>query len=613
MSTAESILIVEDEAVIAAMLESTLAQFGFRIAGLATSGAEAIERAQTTAPDLILMDIQLDGEMDGIEAARRITAVQNVPVVYLTAYSDDETLARAKAGSPFGFIPKPFKEDELKATVEIALMKHRTESVIRASESRYRSLFENSLDPIYQASMDGHILDANPAMISLFGYPIEELRVLDVRKLYVEPERREIFFHELATHRFVRDFETELVTKSGARIDIIESATILSQPGGEVAGYQGILRDVTEKKRRDETLQILRTSIESAAEMVMITARNGNVIYVNPVFERITGYSAQEIIGHTPRLLKSGYQPRNTYLEMWTRVLSGETWKGDFINRKKDGTYYTQRSTISPVINAQGQITHLTCIAADVTREKLLEEQLLQAVKMESLGRLAGGIAHDFNNLLTVINGYSELVLRQTTHEKSRADIMEIIHAGEKATQLTRQILAFSRRQEIHPERLNLNEVVLDLQKMIARLIGDNIVLQVKLHPEAPEIEIDRSQLEQVLMNLVVNARDALTEGGTLTIETARFIMDEEFCQDHRGSVMGDYARLTVIDNGIGMIKEIQEKIFEPFFTTKSVGQGTGLGLATVYGIVKQNRGYISVASEPGQGTRFDVYFPFHS
>jgi len=333
---------------------------------------------------------------------------------------------------------------------------------------------------------------------------------------------------------------------------------------------------------------------------------------VNPVFEKITGYSAQEIIGHTPRLLKSGYQPRRAYEEMWNTVLGGKIWKGDFTNRKKDGTYYTQRSTISPVYNARGEVSHLTCIAADVTREKQLEEQLLQAVKMESLGRLAGGIAHDFNNLLTVINGYGELVLRQTVDEKTRSDILEIIHAGEKASRLTRQILAFSRRQEIHPVLLNLNEVVLDLQRMIARLIGDDIVLQVHLNPNSPQIQIDRSQLEQVLMNLVVNSRDAMAGGGTLTIETTASELDEEYCLGHRGSVIGEYARLTVLDTGIGMEKDVQQKIFEPFFTTKQEGHGTGLGLATVYGVVKQNRGYISVESEPNRGARFDIYFPVH-
>lgn len=355
----------------------------------------------------------------------------------------------------------------------------------------------------------------------------------------------------------------------------------------------------------------LNTAIEQTAELVIISDTDGKIVYVNPAFAQLTGYSQAEVVGQNPRLLKSGKQEPDFYEQLWETISAGLVWHGRFINKKKDGALYTVDSTITPVLGKTGAIVNYIAIQRDVTRELQLEEQYLQAHKMEAIGQLAAGIAHDFNNLLTAINGFAVLLQREIPAEASQQELLDkILHSGRRAADLVRQLLAFSRKQIIEPRVLDLNLVVTELTKMLQRIIGEHIALETDLAPHLWLVKIDVAQVEQVILNLVVNARDAMAEGGQLTIETANVVLDESHIYTHPEAQPGEYVLLAVRDTGQGMSAEVQQHLFEPFFTTKEVGRGTGLGLATVYGIVKQSGGDIWVESEEGAGSTFRIYLP---
>jgi PAS domain S-box-containing protein len=358
--------------------------------------------------------------------------------------------------------------------------------------------------------------------------------------------------------------------------------------------------------------QHLSTVMEQSEQSVIITDTKGDIIYVNPAFERNSGYSRAEALGQNPRLLKSNQHEAAFYAQLWATISAGQVWRGRFINKKKDGTLYTEEGSITPVRDEYGVIINYVGLQRDVTRELELEEQYRQAQKMEAIGRLSGGVAHDFNNLLVVINGYSELLLGRYLDAASplRKHVEEIARAGERAASLTQQLLAFSRKQVLQPKVLNLNEVVAQAEKMLRRLIGEDIDLVSRLRPDLGEVKADPGQIEQIILNLGVNARDAMPRGGKLIIETANVELDETYTSQHAEVKPGQYVMLAVSDTGIGMDAATKARIFEPFFTTKEQGRGTGLGLATVYGIVKQSGGHIWVYSEVGRGTTFKIYLP---
>ncbi|MCG3206958.1 MAG: Sensor histidine kinase RcsC [Anaerolineae bacterium] len=362
----------------------------------------------------------------------------------------------------------------------------------------------------------------------------------------------------------------------------------------------------------DQERQLLSTAVNKTAENVIITDADGTIVYVNQAFEHTTGYTRAEAVGHNPRLLKSGHQPPEFYHQLWTTIKNGQVWHGRFVNQKKDGTLYTEDATITPVSDSSGQIVNFVAVKRDITNELQREAQYLQAQKMEAIGRLAGGVAHDFNNLLTVITGYAEISLLNQTEpdDPLQKNLEEIVKASERAANLTRQLLAFSRKQIIQPVALNLNDSISDISKMLQRLIGEDVELVTLPGKDLGTIKADPGQIEQILMNLAINSRDAMPHGGKLTIETANVYLDQTYTSQHIDVKPGQYVLLAVSDTGIGMDAETQARIFEPFFTTKDKEKGTGLGLATVYGIVKQNSGHVWVYSELGRGTTFKVYLP---
>jgi PAS domain S-box-containing protein len=342
-----------------------------------------------------------------------------------------------------------------------------------------------------------------------------------------------------------------------------------------------------------------------------MTDAQGNIEFVNPAFEQMTGYLRGEVVGRNPRILKSGNQDENFYRDLWNTISSGHTWSGRLVNKRKDGKLYTEETSISPVREPLGQIVNYVAVKRDITQHLQLSGQLQQSRKMEAIGLLAGGVAHDYNNMLSVILGYAELALGKVEPGEPLHDDLEIIiTAANRSADITRQLLTFARKQTIVPVVLDLNQTVENMLTMLRRLIGEDIDLAWLPKTGLSAIKMDPTQIDQILANLCVNARAAITGVGKITIESGNAVFDETYCADHFGFVAGEYVLLAVSDDGCGMNKEIIGHIFEPFFTTKEKGQGTGLGLSIVHGIVNQNNGFINVYSEPGKGTTFKIYLP---
>jgi len=362
----------------------------------------------------------------------------------------------------------------------------------------------------------------------------------------------------------------------------------------------------------EELVRKLSRAVEQSADTVMITDRNGTIEYVNPAFEELTGHTRNETCGKTPRILRSGEQDVETYQEMWRTILAGNVYRGIMVNRKKSGELYYVEESICPLRDADGQITHFISNGRDLTDRLRLEAQLLQAQKMDAIGRLAGGVAHDFNNLLTIITSYSELAMDVVPEGSDlESKIHEILLAARRAAELTRQLLAFSRKQPQALRVVELNPIIERIAKTLPRLIGEDIEFTFRAGEGLGRVKVDALQIEQVLMNLAANARDAMPQGGHLSIETSKVILDGEYIRGKPAVIpLGVYALITVTDDGMGIPREDLPHIFEPFYTTKPAGKGTGLGLATVYGIVKQNKGFIWVYSERGSGSVFKIYLP---
>jgi two-component system, cell cycle sensor histidine kinase and response regulator CckA len=487
-----------------------------------------------------------------------------------------------------------------------------TQETLRASEVRYRRLFESARDGILildaQTAM---VVDVNPFLAELLGFTRDEIlrrKVWDLGffKDVVDSEAR---FAELVQKGYVRYEDLALRTKDGRRIEVefVSNVYLVNQE----KVIQCNIRDISERKRAQESHARLAMAVEQAAEVVMVTDAEASILYVNPAFERTTGYTREEALGRNPRLLKSGKQDAEFYRRMWTVLLRGDAWSGRIVNQRKDGAFFEVEATISPVRDAAGRTVNYVAVNRDITNEAHLERQLFQAQKMEAIGRLAAGVAHDFNNLLGVITGYGEIVHRRLAGEDPlKGKVEQILRAAERAGGLTRQLLAFGRKQVLQPKILDLNLVVPDMEKMLRRLIGEDIELVTRLAPDLGRVRADAGQIEQVLMNLAVNARDAMLDGGRITIETGNADVDASYAAGHAPVRPGPYVLLAFTDTGAGMDAATQARIFEPFFSTKEVGKGTGLGLSTVYGIVKQSEGYVWVYSEVGLGTTFKVYLP---
>jgi PAS domain S-box-containing protein len=783
------ILIVEDENIVVLDLQMRLNSLGYAVAAVAATGQEAIKKAGETRPDLALMDINLKGEMDGISAAEQLRARYDLPVIYVTAFADEQTLERAKITEPYGYLLKPFEERELHTTIEMALYKHKMERKLKESERWLATTLNSIGDAVMATDIQGRITFMNPVAEALTGWTEAEALDRNSRQVFkvISGQSRapieNLVAKAIEEGRVIELGEDAwLVAKDGSEIPVDDTVAPIRDEQGQITGTVIVFHDITERKRSEtemrrrhrelillnriiaasaaeanpeamleiacrelalafdlpqaaaalvdtttmaarlvaghqpeaeatgesnvlpidtipviqfllnhkaplmvndvqpesrlssiqevmirsglasllvmplliegevagclglgsaearafsaeevslawnaadqiavalarsqlaQTHQLLTTAIEQAAESVVITDTQGAILYVNPAFEQITGYRQAEVAGRSFRFLGRHDQATSGLYKIWGTVEAEGVWSGRLVNKRKDGSRYTVDTTITPVRSEQGHIVNYVALQRDISRELQLEEQFHQAQKMEAIGQLAGGVAHDFNNLLTAINGFAELSQLQLAADDPLQESMgKILHAGRRAADLVRQLLAFSRKQDVQPQLLELNRVVTDLDKMLGRIIGEHIQIRTNLPPDLWLVNVDPTQLEQIIINLAVNARDAMPAGGHLTIETSNVVLDQDYTAMHLEAQPGEYVMLAVSDTGVGMSKDVVDHIFEPFFTTKEVGQGTGLGLATVYGIVQQSGGYIWVYSEEGQGTTFKIYLP---
>ncbi|NOY78836.1 MAG: PAS domain S-box protein [Calditrichaeota bacterium] len=491
-------------------------------------------------------------------------------------------------------------------------------AALEESELRFRTIFQTSPDAISINELkNGIYLEINDQFTQLTGFTRDEIVGKPIKHLgiWVSDKEQNEFVRKIKRNGEVRNYEASFRVRTGDIRTGSLSARLVELDNRLCV--ISVTRDITEEKKINKQIRQLASVIEQASEAVVITDVDGNIEYVNPAFERLTGYSREEVAGKNPNILKSGKQEDEFYANLWRTITSGQIWHGTFINRKKDGSLFYEDATIFPVKDRHGHIINYAAVKRDITKERQLEEQLHQSQKLEAVGQLAGGVAHDFNNLLTAINGYSEMILMDMDEQNPiRDDVVEILKAGKRAADLTRQLLAFSRKQVIQPQIVNINTIISDSSKMLRRLIGEDVRLEIVLDETVCPIEADPGQIEQILVNLVLNARDAVQEESMvgkekkITIETKNRFLDESYVQTHVGSYTGRHVLLAVSDSGVGMDRETASKAFEPFFTTKGVGKGTGLGLSTVYGIVKQNNGSIFVYSEPGEGTTFKIYWP---
>lgn len=456
----------------------------------------------------------------------------------------------------------------------------------------------------------------------ILGFTPEEMTAPDFRYTeHIHPDDLELVVsdvkHAIASgkERFAQRFR--LRSKSGEYHLFSNFTLLIRDSNGAVEKILGYMFDDRERKLAEIERERLLSAIQQTTESIVITDPEGTIQYVNPAFERTTGYASEEAIGQNPRCLKSGEHDELFYKEMWDTLVRGESWSGRIVNRKKDGTLYTEDAIISPVTDVSGKTRSYVAVKHDISRKIQLEkekasieEQYRQAQKVESIGRLAGGVAHDLNNLLSPIIGYGEILQHNMAPDDGRRDMVDaILNAGFRARDLVRQLLAFSRKQTLEFKTVEINRVITGFGKLLRQSIPEDIEIAFFLSSDSLTVMADIGQMEQILMNLAVNAADAMPEGGRLTIETSQVILDEKYAAAHASVKPGPFVLLAISDTGCGMDDKTRKSIFEPFFSTKGK-HGTGMGLATVYGIVKQHNGNIWVYSEPGQGSTFKIYLP---
>ncbi len=504
----------------------------------------------------------------------------------------------------------------------------RRQTTIEEQLSFSRSLLQNAAVPAFVIDLEHRILIWNHACEELTGIQADKvIGTSDHWRGFYEHqrpcladivldgsgERLSEYYRTYGRSQLVSDgLQAEgWFRRNGMDRYIFFSAAPVRAASGNVVAVIETLDDITARKQIEEELCMFSYVVQQSPLCIVITDSQGCIEYVNPKFTEVTGYSEEDVLGKNPAILKSGETTREEYQKLWETILAGREWQGEFHNRKKSGDLYWEQAMIAPIKDSNGFVTHFVSIKEDVTEKKQLENKLRYSQKMEAVGQLAGGVAHDFNNLLTAIIGYASIMEMQGGEEQRVKRCAEsIVQAAERGAKLTKGLLAFSRQQAESLTTVSLNDVVGRVKNLLERDADGPFMCDVLLSPELLLIMGDSIQVEQLIMNLVTNAKEAMPDGGKLTIEAGRCIIEQDFIASHGFGQPGVFAVLSVTDTGKGMDNEIIKRMYEPFFSTKEVGQGNGLGLSLVYGVVKRHKGFIICESQPGEGTCFRVYYP---
>jgi two-component system cell cycle sensor histidine kinase/response regulator CckA len=619
------ILILEDMPMDAELVEYELERAHMPFLSRRVDSREAfLQELETFKPDVILSDYTLprfDG-MTALSLARE--RAPSIPFLIVTGSVNEETAVGCMKAGATDYLLKS-NLARIGPAIEAALERERAhaeriqaQAALSASERRFRSLVQNSSDLVTILAPDGTIRYASDSAERVVGYPASTLVGTNLLR-YLDPADvtpvRGLLEGGLDVSGTSLPVEFRLRHADGSYVWLEAVGTnLLADP--TISGIVLNTRDVSERKRADHALreseERYRDLFDNASDLVCMAAPDGSLLYVNKAWREGTGYSEDEI-GQMQLLDIVHPDSRSIYQAGLTRVLSGERLDHvELVLVPKSGTPITVEGNLSCTFK-DGQPSVVRGIYRDITERKRVEEHLRRAERMQAAGKLAGGVAHEVNNMMTGVIGFSEFLLRSLeADDPRRVDVEEVIRAGMRAADVTRQLLAFTRQQFLRPQMFELNAVIRDMEKMLRHSLGEDKHLDLRLSPDTGQIRADRGQLEQVLINLVLNARDAVSDHGRVAIETGSALWDEAYAERHGGVELplGAYAMLAVSDTGCGMDRDMQARIFEPFFTTKPVGQGTGLGLSTVYGIVKQSGGFVWVYSEPQKGSVFKVYLP---
>ena len=626
----ERVLLVDDEPQILTALEDLLGD-DYTVFK-SESPERALDLVRQDHDIAVVITDQRMPQMNGDEFLRRIGDDNHALRIMVSGFADLPAVLRAvNEGKVYAYVTKPWNEEELLHKVQSAAEHFRLAEELEYERRLLHDLMDNSPDGIYFKDSDLRYLRANASFARTIG-TFDPSELVGRRLSEVLDDKAEAVAAEEEDRHVLRERQPILDAirrhqRSGRAYFTSETKAPIKSKSGDAIGIVGISRDVTERVRTSEALReseallqqqtrILNSILDGMGDGVVVTARDGRTLLRNKEASRLLGVAARDVPA------SAWPQTYGLYLNDGVTLLPVEQ---NPLRRAMDGDPLVQLEicvrndviagavvaiTATPLKDPSGEVTGAIALLRDVTQQRNLEQQLAQSQKMEAIGQLAGGVAHDFNNLLTVIVGCSELALEDfERNDPRRQNVDEVLAAARHAALLTQQLLAFSRRQVIQPRPLQLNDIVQGMNNMLRRLIGNHIQLSTVLRPELSLVTADQSQLEQVVLNLVVNARDAMADGGALRVETEEDVLSASAALE-LGVNPGRFVVLTVTDTGTGMSEETRKRLFEPFFTTKEVGKGTGLGLSTVYGIVHQNGGVIRVNSEPGQGTEFRILLP---
>jgi two-component system cell cycle sensor histidine kinase/response regulator CckA len=629
-SAKQHVLLVDDEPQILMALEDLLGD-DYTILKSETP-ERALDLVRANHEIAVVITDQRMPHMNGDEFLSKIGDRSRALRIMVSGFADLPAVLRAiNEGRVYAYVTKPWDEDDLLRKVRTAADHFRLAQELDSERRLLRDLMDNSPDGIYFKDADLCFLRANGSFAraigcatpdELVGRRLSELLGPDSAYSAADAEDHLVLRNRQPILDVVREHH-----RAGRRSFISETKAAIENASGAAIGLVGISRDVTERVETSEALReseatlqqqtrILNSILDGMGDGVVVIAKDGRTLLFNKEAGRILGVDTRHVAAedwpNTYGLYANdGKTPLSDEQNPLCRAMRGEPLVHMDLrvaNAAVVGAFVAIMAT--PLKEPDGTVVGTIALLRDVTEQRGLEAQLAQSQKMEAIGQLAGGVAHDFNNLLTVIVGCGELALEALEkHDPERENLVEVLAAAQRATLLVQQLLAFSRRQVIQPQEIQLNEVVAGFESMLERLISEQIVLSTVMRPGLSLVTADKNQLEQVLLNLAINARDAMPDGGTLRIETDEETLSASVAAE-LGATPGRYVALTVTDTGIGMSDETRTHIFEPFFTTKEVGKGTGLGLSTVYGIVRQSGGHIRVFSAPGEGTEFRILLP---